>query len=367
MVPAKSAKEPAVLALEDGSRFFGCALGKRGVTEGEVVFNTSFTGYEEILTDPSYARQIICMAFPAIGNYGFSKRFCESRTVRAAGFVLCDAARGGVEGRNIDEYLKEAGIVGIEGIDTRAVVRRVRSAGAMRGVILSGAEFTENTDRIAARIASVPPMKGANLVSEWEGMAERVWNPDGKMRIGVLDCGAKEGIVRSLMERDCRVEVLSWTLSAQDILGKNLDGVLLSNGPGDPEPLAEIIEVVRGLLGNLPLMGICLGHQILSLAAGARTYKLPFGHRGGNHPVLHLDTKVVSITSQNHGFAVAGDSLPEGVRETERNLYDGTNEGVEIVGKRAFSVQYHPEARPGPHDAAVCFDRFLAMIRGEDA
>lgn len=353
----------AHLALADGTIFRGFALGKRGRTEGELVFNTSHAGYQEILTDPSYCRQIVCMCFPPMGNYSFRAEDAESGGVQVAGFAVADAAdvvspSGGSQ--SLDAYLAAAGVVGIAGIDTRAVVRRIRTAGAMSAVLSSAGE---SPDALVEAARAVAPMAGANLVDVVStGKASSMVNAGGRIPIALLDYGCKQGIVEGLVRRDCRVTVWPARSRAAEILASRPAGVLLSNGPGDPAALADVAGEVRQLLGKLPVFGICLGHQLLAHAAGARTFKLPFGHRGGNHPVLDLATRQILITSQNHGFAVDEATLPAGVEATERNLYDGTNEGIRLKDVPAFSVQYHPEARPGPLDAAVRFDQFLAMV-----
>ncbi len=361
--PSPQLNSSAFLALEDGSLFRGLTLGCVGETEGELVFNTSHAGYQEILTDPSYKRQIICMAFPPMGNYSFTEDAAESGGVHVAGFIVADSSRVTSHGRGgltLDEYLRRHNVVGMTGVDTRAIVRRVRTRGAMRAVISS---VSNDPAALVNRARGASAMAGADLVRELEhDRAIRVVHPGGKIPIALLDCGVKQGIVDSLVRRDCRVTIFPSDSKAQDLLASMPAGVLLSNGPGDPAALPGIVTEVRALIGKVPIFGICLGHQLLGLAAGGKTYKLPFGHRGGNHPVLDLRTNAIVITSQNHGFAVDVDSLPEGTIATETNLYDGTNEGIELVGRQAFSVQYHPEARPGPLESAERFERFLEMV-----
>jgi carbamoyl-phosphate synthase small subunit len=358
-------RESAYLALEDGTVFRGLALGARARTEGELVFNTSHSGYQEILTDPSYCRQIVVMSFPPMGNYSFRSEDLESGGVQVAGFVVADSASvtspsGGAI--TLDEYLAEANVVGIEGVDTRAIVRRVRTVGAMRAVIASG-ESDPKALVEAARAAAA--MEGANLVDVVAGgdRAPRVVNAEGRIPIALMDFGVKQGIVDSLARRNCRVTVFPAHAKAADVLASKPAGVLLSNGPGDPAALPGIVAEVRQLLGKTPVFGICLGHQLLAIAAGGKTYKLPFGHRGGNHPVIDLTSNAIAITSQNHGFAVDEASLPSNVEATERNLYDGTNEGIRLRDVPAFSVQYHPEARPGPLESGERFERFLGMLK----
>lgn len=345
-------KRSAYLVLEDGTVHEGRALGKIGTSTGEIVFNTASAGYQEILTDPSYRGQIVCMAFPMVGNYGFHELDSESSDVVVAGFAVSDASA------SLEQYLMDYDIVGINGIDTRSVVRHVRDRGAMRAAVSS----IESPENLVALARSSRSMAGADLVSEIKA-AKNVVNPQGRIPVAVLDCGVKLGIIDALAERDCRVSIFPASTKAAEILADKPTGLVLGNGPGDPAALPEIVAEVKAMLGRVPIFGICLGHQLLALAAGAKTYKLPFGHRGANHPVINLETGSVAITSQNHGFAVDESSLPDSIVPTERNLYDGTNEGIAVPAHRAFSVQYHPEARPGPLESAERFDRFLRTIQ----
>jgi len=361
----------ALLLLEDGSVFEGRAVAP-GTRFGEVVFNTSMTGYQEILTDPSYRGQIVVMTQPHIGNYGVSRQAEESGRPWVEGFVARKLTRvpSGEESERelgaLPAYLEEHGVPAMEGIDTRAVVRRLREHGALRGVVT-----TERSDMgaLAAELADFPPMAGRALVDDvtsdapYEMAAEP---PDGEesFHLAVYDFGVKRNILRSLARRGARLTVLPARTSAAECLALGVDGVVLSNGPGDPEPLAEIVHEVGELVrSDLPVFGICLGHQLLGLALGGRTFKLKFGHHGGNQPVKDLTDGSVAITSQNHGFAVDPDSLPAGVRVTHVNLNDGTLEGLEVAERRVFATQYHPEAAPGPHDGGVLFDRFLSKVR----
>ncbi len=361
----------AKLALADGTIYTGRAFGADTASPGEVVFNTSLTGYQEILTDPSYRAQIVTMTYPLIGNYGTTPEDQESRAVQVAGFVVRELTREPSNFRSqatLDGYLREAGVPGIEGIDTRALVRHIRSRGAMMGIlsttILDDAELVQLAQ-------TAPPMNGRDLVSEvvpsqpsqWtEGFgpfAEHVLPamPPEK-HVVALDYGMKWNILRCLTQSGCRVTVLPGTSTAADVLAYNPDGVFLSNGPGDPAAVGYAIETVKGLVGKKPLFGICLGHQLLGLAMGANTFKLKFGHRGANQPVLDQRTGRVEITTQNHGFAVDAETLPASLEATHINLNDRTLEGMRHREYPVFSVQYHPEAAAGPHDSSYLFEEF---------
>ena len=353
---------PALLLLEDGSVFEGEAVAP-GTRFGEVVFNTSMTGYQEILTDPSYRGQIVVMTQPHIGNYGTTAGGAESGRPWAEGFIARQFTRqpSGCEGGGgLIPYLQSFGVPALAGIDTRALVRRLRERGSLRGVLTS-----ERSDvaALAAELADYPTMEGRALVDEVTCAAPYEIAPEGTERshLAVYDFGVKANILRSLTERGVRLTVLPARTPARDVLALSVDGVVLSNGPGDPEPLHEIVSNVKDLLAaELPLFGICLGHQLLGLALGGSTFKLKFGHHGGNQPVRDVVTGKVTITSQNHGFAVRPDSLPASCAVTELNLNDGTVEGFAVTDRPVFSVQYHPEAAPGPHDSSPLFDRFLA-------
>jgi carbamoyl-phosphate synthase small subunit len=389
---------PAKLALEDGTVFAGTSIGAAGEVDGEVCFNTSMTGYQEILTDPSYRGQIVTMTYPQIGNYGVNREDVESGRPHLAGFVVREHSRTQSNfrsERSLSEFLQEWGVVAIESIDTRALVRRLRSRGAMKGV-LSTIDLDDAS--LVAKAKASPGLVGRDLVrevlpeqprewveplSEWthlkgvQGSGFRVQEssleprtslpaPSFRPHVVALDYGMKWNIPRHLVDLGCRVTILPGTASAEEVLSHHPDGVFLSNGPGDPEPLAYAITAIRGLLGKKPVFGICLGHQLLGLACGAKTFKLKFGHRGANHPVQDLSTDAVEITSQNHGFAVAEDSLPPFLQVTHRSLNDGTIEGLTHRELPAFSVQYHPEASAGPHDSHYLFRRFLeSMGAGE--
>jgi carbamoyl-phosphate synthase small subunit len=376
----------AVLALEDGTWYRGVAAGAPGEAHGEVVFNTSMTGYQEVLTDPSYAGQIVTMTAPLIGNYGVAPGDTESQAPRVAGFVVREAspiASNWRADRSLRDYLVEHGIVAIADIDTRALTRVLRSSGVMRGVIATG--VVDPMDAVE-RARSIPRMEGADLVKEvtcdhpfaWQERGERPGEAEHavfglaperqasrRLRVAAYDFGVKFNILRRLDAYGCDVHVFPASAPASELLAIEPDGVFLSNGPGDPAALHYAIDNVRTLVAtDVPMFGICLGHQVLGLAVGGRTFKLKFGHRGANHPVKELRSGKVEITSQNHGFAVDPDSLPADAQVTHLNLYDGTVEGFRHTSKPIFSVQYHPEASPGPHDADYLFRQFLdAMER----
>ncbi len=366
----------AKLALENGAVFTGRGFGASGTSEGEVVFNTSMTGYQEILTDPSYKGQIVTMTYPLIGNYGINRQDVESKTPHVAGFVIKELAPLYSNYRadmSLDEYLKRHNIVGIEGIDTRALTRMLRISGAMRGIlsteVLDDAKLVDRAKHAAA-------MVGADWVKAVKPEKSYKWDEDqgdwkqGKVERGdglhvvALDCGAKHNILRHLSERGVKVTVLPPDVTAEEIMKHRPDGLFVSNGPGDPAALDYAVRPLQGVLGKVPIFGICLGHQLLGRAIGAETFKLKFGHRGGNQPVKNLDTGRVEITSQNHGFAVERKSLEaKGGVVTHLNLNDNTVEGFRHRDLPVFSVQYHPEASPGPHDASYLFDAFIDMMK----
>ncbi|MBX3393791.1 MAG: glutamine-hydrolyzing carbamoyl-phosphate synthase small subunit [Phycisphaerae bacterium] len=353
------------LALEDGSIFVGRSYGAEGTSTGEVVFNTAMTGYQEILTDPSYCGQIVTMTAPLIGNYGVNNEDVESEKTFLSGFVIREPARRVSNHRangSLCDYLHAAGIVGISGVDTRALTRRIRASGAMRGVLST----EEHDPAVLVGLArSSTAMNGRNLVAEVAPHQNRIWNEGRELthRVVAIDCGIKHHILRSLAGLGATVTVAPPTLSADAILEYKPDGVLIGNGPGDPAAVSQTIETIRRLIGRVPIFGICLGHQLIALAMGAETYKLKFGHHGSNHPVLNLDTGRVEITSQNHGFAVELQSLQrKGGRPTHVNLYDRSLEGFEHVDHPLFAVQYHPESAPGPHDSTYLFEKFAAQL-----
>ncbi len=389
---SKQSGPPAILALEDGTIYHGRAFGAVEGARGEVVFNTSMTGYQEILTDPSYYGQIVTMTYTQIGNYGVAPEDVESDKIQVAGFIVKELSRPTRTGapsnwrsqKRLEDWLAENGVMGLEGIDTRALVRKLRSGGVLRGIITTS---VENPDDAVDQARQVPDMAGSNLVKYVTAQEAYDWieclhpldinshniygdqyrhlkdQPEARFNVIAMDFGIKQNILRHLTSRGCKVHVVPSSTPAEAILAKKPDGLFLSNGPGDPEPVTDGIETVRTLLGKMPIFGICLGHQILGSAAGGKTYKLKFGHRGGNQPVKDLATGEVEITSQNHGFCVDTDSLlDKGVTVTHINLNDQTVEGLENKKERYFSVQYHPEASPGPHDASYHFDRFVKLM-----
>ncbi len=367
----------AKLALEDGTVFTGRAFGAAGTSEGEVVFNTSMTGYQEILTDPSYKGQIVTMTYPLIGNYGINLEDVESKSPHVSGFVIKELSPVHSNYRateSLSDYLKRNNIIGIAGIDTRALTRRIRITGAMRGILST--ELLDDA-QLVARARAAAKMEGADWVQavkpacayNWDQDHEDEWKfgtvtrGDG-LHVVALDCGAKQNILRHLVERGVKVTVLPPDSTADDILKHKPDGLFVSNGPGDPAVLDYAVKPIQGVMDQLPIFGICLGHQLLARAIGAKTYKLKFGHRGGNQPVKNIDTGRVEITSQNHGFAVERESLEaNGGFVTHVNLNDQTVAGFRHTKRPMFSVQYHPEASPGPHDAAYLFDAFMDLIR----
>jgi carbamoyl-phosphate synthase small subunit len=365
----------AILALADGRVFIGKAFGARGEVTGEVVFNTSMTGYQEILTDPSYCGEIVTMTYPLIGNCGINPEDIESGRPHLSGFIVKEACPYPSNWRStttLDEYLEKNGIVGLQGIDTRALVRHIRDNGAQTGIISS---LDLDPASLVEKARKALPIVGRDLVQEvtckkpyhW---TEGLWKlgegyqqaGDSRYKVVAYDFGIKRNILRNLVGIGCDVTVVPASTPAEEVLAMNPDGVFLSNGPGDPEPVVYAQENIRQLLGKVPIFGICLGHQLLALALGGRTYKLKFGHRGGNQPVQRKSEGQVEITSQNHGFAVDGDGIKDSAVLTHINLNDNTIEGLEHCKLPAFSVQYHPEASPGPHDARYLFDRFATMM-----
>lgn len=373
---------PALLVLADGSVFQGTSVGFNGSTSGEVVFNTAMTGYQEILTDPSYTKQIVTLTYPHIGNTGANDEDTESRSVYAAGLIIRDLPLLHSNFRaneSLQEYLVRHETVAIADIDTRRLTRILRDKGAQAGAILTGENATiEEAQKLIAAFGS---MAGKDLAKEVTCSAAYEWN-EGEWKLGkgfvtpaeqpyhvvAYDFGVKTNILRMLAERGCRLTVVPAQTPAAEVLALNPDGVFLSNGPGDPEPCDYAIAAIQEILATKkPVFGICLGHQLLGLASGGKTSKMPFGHHGANHPVQDLDSGKVMITSQNHGFQVDETSLPENVRVTHRSLFDGTVQGIELTDRPAFSFQGHPEASPGPHDVAYLFDKFIAAIKQNKA
>lgn len=354
---------PGKIALEDGRVFGGISFGAAGESAGEIVFNTSMAGYQEILTDPSYKGQIVTMTYPLIGNYGVNAADVESKKIYAEGFVVREYSAVASNWRSeepLGKYLERNRILGIAEVDTRAITRHIRLRGAMKAVIST----TDLDDKSLVKKAKASAgLVGRDLVKEVMSGAPYDWCSGGKYKVAVIDCGVKYNILRHLEARDCRVRVFPANTDADEIMKWAADGILLSNGPGDPEGVPYVFENVRKFLGKFPVFGICLGHQMLGLALGGRTYKLKFGHHGGNHPVKDMKSGRVSITSQNHGFCVDVDSVRDkGVEITHINLNDGTVEGMESERNKFFSVQFHPEAGPGPNDAEYLFDKFVKMM-----
>jgi len=368
---------PAILALADGSLFYGTAIGAEGETSGEVVFNTAMTGYQEILTDPSYSRQIVTLTYPHIGNTGVNPEDVESDRIQAAGLIIRDLPLIASNWRStgtLDEYLRSNNIVGIADIDTRRLTRILRDKGSQNGAVVAGEGAT--AERALELANAFPGLKGMDLAkevsstktwtwsqSEWtlgEGYGERT---ESRFKVVAWDYGVKLNILRMLASRGCDITVVPAQTPASDVLAMNPDGVFLSNGPGDPEPCDYAITAIREVLEtDIPVFGICLGHQLLALASGAKTVKMGHGHHGANHPVQDLADGTVMITSQNHGFAVDEASLPDNVEATHKSLFDGSLQGIRRTDKPAFSFQGHPEASPGPHDVAPLFDQFIRLM-----
>jgi len=368
---------PAILALADGSIFHGFSIGAAGHTIGEVVFNTAITGYQEILTDPSYSRQIVTLTYPHIGNVGVNEEDVEASGIHAAGLIIKDLpllVSNFRSQRSLSDYLKAENVVGIAGIDTRKLTRILREKGAQNGAIM--ADESVNAEQALALAKSFPGLAGMDLAKVVSTTKPYIWNQTEwrlgqgygqqaapKFHVVAFDYGVKYNILRMLAQRGCKVTVLPAQSSAADALALNPDGIFLSNGPGDPEPCDYAIAAARELIERgIPTFGICLGHQIMALASGAKTLKMKFGHHGANHPVQDLDTKQVMITSQNHGFAVDQATLPANCRVTHVSLFDGSLQGFERTDRPAFCFQGHPEASPGPNDIAPLFDRFVAMM-----
>tara|TARA_Y100000588_G_scaffold393231_2_gene508282 strand:+ start:95297 stop:96388 length:1092 start_codon:yes stop_codon:yes gene_type:complete len=355
----------AIILLQNGRYYFGKSFGSKGETIGEVCFNTSMSGYQEILTDPSYCRQIVTMTAPHIGNYGVNPDDIESDKIQVAGFVIKEGTETPSNWRStqsIGDYLKAHKIVGIQGVDTRSLTRHIRDEGAMNGIISS---VDTDLNSLKEKLAKAPKMSGLDLAKEVTTAVPIKWSNSSaaEYKVAAIDFGIKTNILRLLESYSCELTLFPAQTSAQEILDTNPDGIFLSNGPGDPAAVTYGIETVKTLLGEKPIFGICLGHQILALALGAKTFKLKFGHRGVNHPIKNLETGKIEITSQNHGFAVDLDSLSDQLIPTHVNLNDNTLEGIRCDELNAFSVQYHPESSPGPHDSRYLFKQFIEMMK----
>lgn len=374
--------QPAILVLEDGTVFEGKSVGAPGLSVGEVVFNTAMTGYQEVVTDPSYARQLVTLTYPHIGNTGFTDQDDEARKVWSAGLIVRDVPRRPSNWRSqasLPEWMQARGVVGISGIDTRKLTRILREKGAQNGALMAGDDIDVEKALEAAR--KFPGLKGMDLAKVVSTDSAYTWaegqldldrnefvNAAPKYKVVAYDYGVKLNILRMLAERGCEVTVVPAQTPAAEVLALQPDGVFLSNGPGDPEPCDYAIAAIKEFVARkIPTFGICLGHQLLALAAGAKTVKMGHGHHGANHPVQDLDDGRVMITSQNHGFAVDEATLPANVRVTHRSLFDGTNQGIALTDAPAFSFQGHPEASPGPRDVAPLFDRFIALMAGQKA
>ncbi len=356
----------AILYLEDGSSFLGTSLGTHGETAGEVVFNTAMSGYQEILTDPSYAGQIVMMTYPLIGNYGVNEDDVESQKIHLKGFVVkefCQRHSNHRAKQSLIEYLDEHRIMALEGIDTRAVTRRLRLLGAMKGII-STQDFDPKI--LAAKLQATPSMEGSDWVKTVSVSKKYVWSPQGqpvRFKVAAIDCGIKLNILRILNSLGCEVHVFPAAATVGDIEAISPDGLFISNGPGDPAAVTYVIQTLRHFFGKLPVFGICLGHQLVGLALGGKTYKLKFGHHGANHPVKDLLSQRIGITSQNHGFCVDINSLKKDeVELIDLNLNDQTVEGIRHKKYPLYSIQHHPEAAPGPHDAQYLFNHFIDMM-----
>lgn len=360
-----------LLVLSNGRAFRGVLRGAQRPTSGEVIFNTAMTGYQEILTDPSYAGQIVTMTYPHIGNYGTNPEDVESRQLHVRGFIVKELSRATSSWRasaSLEAYLIRNRITVLEGTDTRALVIALREQGAVPGIIVPAE--AASLEELQAEAAALPQMEGQNLARvvsvrepyDWRALEPQSQGTRSRFKVIAYDYGIKFNILRSLAARGVEVEVVPYDYPAREVLERRPDGVFLSNGPGDPEPVTAAIANIKVLLGKVPIFGICLGHQILGLALGGESYKLKFGHHGANHPVVHLDSGRIEITSQNHGFALREDRLPSTVRVSHRSLNDHTVEGIESLVYPAYSVQYHPEASPGPHDSGYLFDQFLTQM-----
>lgn len=377
-MPLLNRKRKALLVLEDATVFEGTVFAGDGETMGEVVFNTGMTGYQEVITDPSYKGQIVAMTYPLIGNYGVNDEDMESAGIHLEGFIVKEYQPFPSNWRSrmtLQAFLEKFGKIGLEGVDTRAITRKLRTEGSMRGILSTE---TRDTGRLLDRVRSYPGLVGRDLIGSVACREPYLWKngtpapikklrqrkQKGRFRVVVLDCGVKYNILRSLEKEGCEIVVVPAATKAADINAYRPDGLLLTNGPGDPAPLTYIIETARELVGKIPIFGICLGHQILGQAMGGRTAKIKFGHHGVNQPAKNLRSGHVEITSQNHGFVVVPETLTGNLEKTHLNLNDSTLEGLYLPDLQAFSVQYHPEAAPGPHDAAYLFKEFIELMAG---
>ena len=357
-------RKPALLLLENGLFFKGYTLGAIGTTIGELCFNTGMVGYQEILTDPSYCGQLITMTYPHIGNYGTNDQYIESNQIQASGFIVKEGAQypsSHLSQQSISEYLKQYNIIGIQGVDTRAITRVIREHGAMNAII-SSTIFDHSI--LSKHLKNAPSMEGLNLAQSVT--CSKIYKyslPDQiRFKIVAIDFGIKTNILRLLKQKGCDITVVPANITSNEIKKLNPDGIFLSNGPGDPSAVLDAIKCIKSLLGHYPIFGICLGHQLLALSLGAKTFKLKYGHRGCNHPVKNLITGKVEITSQNHGFAVSNTNLPSNINITHINLNDNTIAGISCPDMKAFSIQYHPESCPGPHDSQYLFDDFITSM-----
>ena len=359
--------KPAILVLENGLIFEGNAFGAYGTTSGELCFNTGMVGYQEILTDPSYCGQVVTMTYPHIGNYGINANYSESKSIQVSGFIVKEGSQhpsNYLSQSSITEYLEQHNIVGIQNLDTRAITRVIREEGSMNAIISS--EILD-PKILKKQLQTIPSMEGLNLIERVTCSKIYKYSKPKKtlFKIVAIDFGIKTNILRLLKKQGCEITVVPATITSDEIQKINPDGIFLSNGPGDPAAALDAIKCIQSLIGNYPIFGICLGHQLLALALGAKTFKLKYGHRGCNHPVKNLETGKVEITSQNHGFAVTKDNLPLNIKITHINLNDDTVAGISCPNINAFSIQYHPESCPGPNDSQYLFDHFIQLMQRE--
>jgi len=359
--------KPAILVLENGLIFEGNAFGAYGTTSGELCFNTGMVGYQEILTDPSYCGQVVTMTYPHIGNYGINANYSESKSIQVSGFIVKEGSQhpsNYLSQSSITEYLEQHNIVGIQNLDTRAITRVIREEGSMNAIISS--EILD-PKILKKQLQTIPSMEGLNLIERVTCSKIYKYSKPKKtlFKIVAIDFGIKTNILRLLKKQGCEITVVPATITSDEIQKINPDGIFLSNGPGDPAAALDAIKCIQSLIGNYPIFGICLGHQLLALALGAKTFKLKYGHRGCNHPVKNLETGKVEITSQNHGFAVTKDNIPSNIKITHINLNDDTVAGISCPNIKAFSIQYHPESCPGPNDSQYLFDHFIQLMQRE--